>query len=185
MTAIDFPNSPTTNQTFTAGGVTWRHDGSKWGLDGYASGPTYETALPGSPVDGQEIYYAADATNGIIWHLRYRSAARSGSGAWEFLGGASLTSEVTTNQTRSNAAYGDLTTTGPSIALPLKGDYTVRIAALMYVTSATSAQVDAFMSYQIGSTGASNNDAAIVGAWVFLLFFTFPVLFRLFQSFLF
>ena len=30
MTAIDFPNSPSTNDTFSSGGVTWRYDGTKW-----------------------------------------------------------------------------------------------------------------------------------------------------------
>lgn len=29
---IDFPNSPTTNQTFTVGNRTWQYDGEKWGL---------------------------------------------------------------------------------------------------------------------------------------------------------
>ena len=28
--AIDFPNSPTTNQTFTVGLKTWKYDGEKW-----------------------------------------------------------------------------------------------------------------------------------------------------------
>ena len=30
--AIDFPNSPTTNDTYTAGGRTWVYDGEKWGV---------------------------------------------------------------------------------------------------------------------------------------------------------
>jgi hypothetical protein len=28
--AIDFPNSPATNQTHTVGGKTWTYDGEKW-----------------------------------------------------------------------------------------------------------------------------------------------------------
>lgn len=28
--AIDFPNSPTTNQTYSVGGTTWKYDGQKW-----------------------------------------------------------------------------------------------------------------------------------------------------------
>jgi hypothetical protein len=30
MPAIDFPNSPTVNDTFTVGSVTWKWDGSVW-----------------------------------------------------------------------------------------------------------------------------------------------------------
>jgi hypothetical protein len=29
---IDFPNSPTTNQTYSSGGKTWRYDGTSWRL---------------------------------------------------------------------------------------------------------------------------------------------------------
>jgi hypothetical protein len=47
-----------------------------------ASSGTYTVA----PQDGDEVYYAADATNGVIWHLRYR-AASSSSYKWEFVGG--------------------------------------------------------------------------------------------------
>src|SRR4030095_11342304 len=47
------------------------------------------SALPGSPFDGQEIYYLADATNSVIWHLRYR-AGSSSAYKWEFIGGMYL-----------------------------------------------------------------------------------------------
>ena len=28
--AIDFPNSPSTNQTYTVGSTKWTYDGEKW-----------------------------------------------------------------------------------------------------------------------------------------------------------
>ena len=28
--AIDFPNTPTANQTYTVGNRTWKYDGEKW-----------------------------------------------------------------------------------------------------------------------------------------------------------
>ena len=32
MAAIDFPNSPTTGQQFTAAGITWEWSGSVWNI---------------------------------------------------------------------------------------------------------------------------------------------------------
>ena len=123
MTAIDFPNSPSTNDTFSSGGVTWRYDGTKWRIDA-VPGPTYVTTLPTSPVDGQEIYYAADATNGVIWHLRYRSGG--GTYKWEFVGGSALRGEdndfrAITNQT----AFVSLPTDPIAVSIPLAGEYAV------------------------------------------------------------
>lgn len=82
----------------------------------------YVTALPSSPYDGQEVYYGADPTNGVIWHLRYRAAA-SGSFKWEFVGGSDLDAIVDTSQTTASTTFVDLATVGPSITLPLGGDY--------------------------------------------------------------
>jgi hypothetical protein len=30
MAALDFPNSPTTGQTFTANGTTWQYNNTRW-----------------------------------------------------------------------------------------------------------------------------------------------------------
>jgi hypothetical protein len=47
--AIDFPNSPTTGQTFTSGTRTWTHDGAKWNLTSYGPvGPQGATGPQGS-----------------------------------------------------------------------------------------------------------------------------------------
>jgi hypothetical protein len=38
--AIDFPNSPTTGDTYTAGGRTWQWDGTVWAAYGNYPDPT-------------------------------------------------------------------------------------------------------------------------------------------------
>lgn len=103
-----------------------------------ALGPTYETSLPGSPVDGQEIYYAADATNGVIWHLRYRSGSSS-SYKWEFVGGASMSThpspatQIGPVSLTANT-WGDIST-AINITAPLEGDYLVAASSSVINTA--------------------------------------------------
>jgi hypothetical protein len=125
------------------------------------SAPTYETSLPGSPVDGQEIYYAADPSNGVIWHLRYRAGA-SGSYKWEFIGGSALVSEVSGEETRSDSTYGDLATAGPDIVAPLAGDYLISGGCRLY--QPTGQQINALVSVKIGTDAASDSDRLV--QWV-------------------
>lgn len=113
------------------------------------------STLPASPVDGQEIYYLADATNGIIWHLRYRAAA-SGAYKWEFVGGSSLFSEVTTAEATTTSTYVALATAGPLITLPLAGDYMVEHGMIGH---SGADDVIALMSYDIGATAAGDGDS--------------------------
>ena len=88
------------------------------------------TALPSSPVDGQSFYYVADTTNGIVWHLRYRAASASAY-KWEFVGGESIGGTVLTSQSLGATVntWADLATAGPSLTLPLAGDYRFRWGA--------------------------------------------------------
>jgi hypothetical protein len=92
------------------------------------SAQTLVTSLPttgpsgGALVDGQECRYLADATNGIVWNLKYKSSVSK----WLFIGGSSLSNRVDTNETKAVAAgYADITTVGPSVTVPLAGDYLV------------------------------------------------------------
>jgi hypothetical protein len=85
-------------------------------------GPPIVTALPTNPIDGQECYYLADATNGIMWRFRYR-AASSSAYKWEYIGGTPLRTGPSGSVNQSAAAY---VTAGIQIALPLAGDYHVR-----------------------------------------------------------
>lgn len=123
-------------------------------------GISYVTALPSNPVDGQEIYYAADATNGVIWHLRYR-AASSSSYKWEFVGGPPLFAFVATAQSTTSGSYTALSTAGPSVSLPLAGDYDVCIKATITNDRPSSQFVPttARMSYDIGATTAVDADS--------------------------
>lgn len=93
--------------------------------------PAYVTSLPVSPYDGQIIYYQADATNGVIWQLRYNASSAS-SYKWEFIGGAPLTHIITTQESHSTVGTADLATAGPQKTLPLAGDYEIIWGAASY-----------------------------------------------------
>jgi hypothetical protein len=95
MPAIDFPNSPSLNQTFTSGVQTWRWDGVSWNLviatvvgatgptgpQGAASnvtGPTGATGTfsvaastpPGSPDEG-DAWFNADTGRLFVYYDGY------------------------------------------------------------------------------------------------------------------
>lgn len=115
------------------------------------------TVLPTTPTDGQVVYYTADATNGVVWAFKYRTASASAS-KWEFAGGAPLTARVAASETTASTTYVALTTAGPSVALPFAGDYDVRIGGRIANTSGTDASA---MSFDVGGTGAVDADAAV------------------------
>jgi hypothetical protein len=85
--------------------------------------PPVVTALPTSPVDGQECYFVADAANGIKWHLKY-NASSSSAYKWEYLGGPPLTSTLTPVTARPvlTAAWAAVPNV-PTITMPLAGDF--------------------------------------------------------------
>lgn len=116
-------------------------------------------ALPGSPTDGQEIFFqnAAMAAVGVIWHLRYRSAG--GTYKWEHVGGPPHYQNVATDSSRGTTAttYGDLATTGPTVTVPLAGEYWVDVSCEAYPWAGTQSL---FMSYAIGASAAVDADAA-------------------------
>lgn len=117
----------------------------------------YVTSLPSSPVDGQEIFYIANSANGIIWHLRYKST----SGYWEFLGGSPLYAEVTTSESTVSTGWTNLATIGPTISVPLAGDYMISHGAL--ITGPLATAWFGAMSYAVGGTAAADADAV----WIY------------------
>jgi hypothetical protein len=87
-------------------------------------GPPRVTALPTSPIDGQECYLVADAASGVIWRLRYNAASASAY-KWEFIGGSALTAFYATSDTMVS---GWSVYTNPVVTLPVAGDYVVSIS---------------------------------------------------------
>lgn len=171
VTSSTRPGSPTegmfiyetdTNKILVYDGAAWDeiHDldnnGSVSDASLNYSPQSVVTSLPGSPVDGQVIYYQADAANGVIWQLRYRSASSS-SYKWEYVGGAPLSSRVLTEQSLGGTVdtWLDLATVGPSITNPLAGDYLIRWGA-RHAMSTSDTVIGSGVNFG-GSAPASNN----------------------------
>lgn len=114
------------------------------------------TSLPAAVVatDGMEVYYTADDTNGIVWHLRYCAAETTYK--WRYVGGPPLWAEVATQETTSSTTYAALATAGPMVTLPLAGDYMVGLGSVL---TGNADGMDIYHSYDIGATGAVDADA--------------------------
>jgi hypothetical protein len=94
--------------------------------------PPIVTQLPSQATVGDQVIFAADATNGVYWHLTYDGL---GTYPWKYIGGPSLFNVVETDQAVTPATgytWSDLATVGPSVTLPLAGDYDVAWGARMW-----------------------------------------------------
>lgn len=117
---------------------------------------SYVSVLPTSPVNGQEIYFVADAINGVLWHLRYNTASAS-IYKWERIGGPSLVTESSPagDESTASASYVALTTP-TTLAIPLAGDYDIETSC--HGRSSVTGQM--MVSYDVGATAAIDADAA-------------------------
>lgn len=117
----------------------------------------YATTLPASPGDGQEaILVDSVSTPTYQWRFRY-NASSGNTDKWEFTGGAPAYVEVTTLENRVGSAYGALTTAGPSFTVPNGGVYFVSLGFAVDADASTN-DISAWMSYDIGGTGAVDAD---------------------------
>lgn len=101
---------------------------------GPIASPQRVTTLPTAPYDGQEVYYVADATNGVLWHLKYNASSASAY-KWEMVGGSPLMSTALGQSitTGTGSSYATLTDGGgPDIVVPLAGEYYVEGDATSY-----------------------------------------------------
>lgn len=115
--------------------------------------PPKVSILPSAPGAGSEVYYAADASTGVYWHLAYMPDGTSN--PWKYVGGPELYNLVTTQETTASNTYADLTTVGPSVTIPVNGDYRVAFG----VDIEGSAQDRAFVAPKIGSTTPVDTNA--------------------------
>jgi hypothetical protein len=97
--------------------------------------PASAAALPGSPVDGEEVTIVADPATGIAWRFKYRAASTSTS-KWEFVGGSAIAKGQDAQQGPIAWTAGNVNTwvdsptvTGPQVIVPLAGDYMVEHSA--------------------------------------------------------
>lgn len=121
------------------------------------------TVLPANPFVGQQITFKA--AEGVYWHLLYTK--ESAEFPWNKIGGPPLSAEVTTQQETAETVYVNLATVGPELTTPLKGDYDVTIGAA-FISNETAGK-NSQMSYAIGGTAASDNDAVTwLGTGVFV-----------------
>lgn len=116
------------------------------------------SALPSAPFDGQVIYFQSEAMAalGVVWQLRYRAASASAY-KWEYVGGAGLHEYTTGGEKAVVVGTWNLIPGGPTITLPLAGDYDVRAQA----TIIESAAVYGTISMGIGHNGTPTEDLAI------------------------
>lgn len=124
--------------------------GTGWIVDG---SPPIVTALPLSPIDGQEILYLADATNGVVWRLKYRAASTSPY-KWEFVGGAPLS--ATRDAAETTASTVPVGLNGPNLNLPLAGEYDLSVSGRLQNNTAGAASQ---MGVGLGSAAPPSEDS--------------------------
>ena len=90
--------------------------------------PPIVTQLPSNATVGDQVVYAADATNGVYWSLYYDGI---GTYPWKFVGGAPLTASTTAGLSGTITSTGFVASTPDlAVALPLSGDYWTTTTAL-------------------------------------------------------
>lgn len=114
------------------------------------------TAIPQEARDGDVIEYVADATDGIVWRFRYRQASAHAY-KWERVGGGFLSKTVSAAEGKTGGSYGNLATVGPTVTVPLPGEYVVLLGSDVGVNNTTNTY--GAMSFDIGATPAVDADA--------------------------
>ena len=105
--------------------------------------------------DGRVIHFLADAANGILWSLRYRHTSASPY-KWEVIGAPSpLFSYVDGNSTISGSGWTNYG--GPSLTVPLAGDYLVEIGGRS-IQDPPGGSSSILQGFTVNGSGPASND---------------------------
>ena len=118
----------------------------------------FGTSLPVSPADGEE-YLLTDSVTAPTYAWRFRYVAAKATNKWIFVGGAERFGEVSTAQALTSTSYVDLATVGPTVAIPVVGDYIVGLG--FHVDAIASGGDPVQMSFAIGGTAAVDADSVL------------------------
>lgn len=120
------------------------------------------TTLPTSPTDGMEIYYVADATNGVVWKFRY-TASLTGL-KWAFVGGGPLVAPIINGfEATASTTYVDLATVGPTLTMPSAfTSMDLMVTMTCGLVPAAIANEYAICAPKFGAAATLDNDALYV-----------------------
>lgn len=129
--------------------------------------PPLVSALPGSPLDGQVVWYApAFFQGGSVYHppilARYRATTLA-TYHWECASGEIAGIQNVTPSSAASATYVVATGgAGPTgIQIPNIGEWDIEITATLNGASGAAAQ-SLYLSFDVGVTGAIDADALII-----------------------
>ena len=173
--AIDFPNSPTTNQTFTVGTRTWIWDGTTWELVATSSDPIQKTIVDakGDLIAGTTSDAVARLAVGTNGHVLTADSTTATGLKWAAASGGGKVLQVVqaTTSTPVTIASTSLTDTGLSATItPSSTSSKVLIYANhVALSSRSGASVYAGLELLRGSTviwddGTNNQRALSLGA---------------------
>lgn len=121
------------------------------------------STLPGSPADGDTIYFqtTAMAALSVAWTLRYRSGG--GTHKWEFVGGSPMENgdAGSTQEQFSNTAY-VTTTNAPKITAPVAGLYLICYGSEIGYVSGGPGVGSSIVTVKIGAAAASDDNASVM-----------------------
>ena len=115
------------------------------------------TTFPTGPAHEQNFTYVFDATNGVNWHFRYNSLSASAY-KWEAVGPTEASAFVNTVNGTTSVTYVDLGA-GPSITVPLAGDYLIKFG--MQATSTTGINTGVAAPKK-GAAATSDDDSCVI-----------------------